>query len=349
MKLETKDIPIPGESPWTLFHLENNQGMVVQLLNYGGIITNLSVPDRNGERSNVVLGYDNYEEYKENPGFLGALIGRVAGRIRNARFQIEGQEYQVEANEEPHHLHGGEHGFHQVLWEASPFEREGEIGVKLSHKSPDGEGGYPGTLNVDVSYILTNDNELVIDYLAETDQKTIVTLTNHSYFNLSGMIDQTVHDHTLFLDSSCFAELDQQLIPTGEWADVTGTSFDYRQKRKLSESFSFDTPHQQVANGGIDHFFLLNRKGKPAIKLEDTRSGRTLEVETDQPGAVIYTSNNLSEGKKLLEGKTRKHAGICIETQSSPASLHDRGFPEIILTPDEPYHKRTVFTFGIQK
>ncbi len=346
MNMETQEIQVPGQRTWTLFQLENDQGMSVHFLNYGGIITNISVPDRNGNSKNVVLSYEDFEDYIENPGFLGALIGRVAGRIKNASFQIEGREYVVEANEGEHHLHGGERGFHQCLWEASPFERDREIGVKLSHKSLEGEGGYPGAIHVEVTYILTNDNQLIIDYFAETDRKTVLTMTNHCYFNLSGKADHTVHHHSLLLNSSRFAELDNQLIPTGKWIDVTDTPFDFRQNRKLGSSFSYETAQQRAANGGIDHFFLLDGERKPAIRLEDAKAGRTLEVETDQPGIVIYTSNNLPEGKNLSEGKTMTHSGICIETQSSPASLHETGFPDIFLTPGKPYHRRTLFKFG---
>ncbi|CDQ20128.1 aldose 1-epimerase [Halobacillus karajensis] len=347
MNRKTKEIQVPGQETWNLFQLENDQGMSVHFLNFGGIITNISVPDRKGDSKNVVLCYKNFAEYVENPGYLGALIGRVAGRIQRASFQLEGKEYRVEANEGEHHLHGGKKGFHQQLWNASPFEDDGEIGVTLSHKSFDGEGGYPGTIDVAVTYTLTHDNCLIIDYFAETDQTTVLTLTNHSYFNLSGQADTTVHDHTLRLNSSCFAELDEELIPTGEWINLNETPFNFRKQRLLGSSLSYETTQQRVANGGLDHFFLLDGEEKPDIRLEDETSGRTLEVETDQPGVVVYTSNNLPEGKALVEGKTRKHSGICIETQSSPASLHEEGFPEIVLSPDEPYHRRTVFKFGI--
>ncbi|MGM0855222.1 MAG: aldose epimerase family protein [Bacillota bacterium] len=347
MKVKSKEIQVPGQETWTLFHLENDQGMSVHFLNFGGIITNISVPDWNGDSKNVVLSYKNFEEYVQNPGYLGALIGRVAGRIKQASFQLEGKEYQIEANEGEHHLHGGEKGFHRQLWEASPFENDGEVGVTLSHKSSDGEGGYPGAIDVAVTYTLTYDNRLIIDYFAETDQTTVLTLTNHSYFNLSGQADTTIHDHTLRLNSSRFAELDEELIPTGEWINLNETPFNFKKQRLLGSSFSYETTQQRAANGGLDHFFLLDGEGKPDIRLEEETSRRTLEVETDQPGVVIYTSNNLPEGKPLAEGKTRKYSGVCIETQSSPASLHEVGFTEIVLSPEEPYHSRTVFKFGI--
>ncbi|MFG6119335.1 aldose epimerase family protein [Thalassobacillus sp. B23F22_16] len=348
MNIKTEKIQLPGHETWTLFQLENDQGMSVHFLNFGGIITNISVPDRNGDYKNVVLSYKNFEEYLENSGYLGALIGRVAGRIKQASFQIDGKEYKVEANEGEHHLHGGSQGFHQRLWQASSFENDGEIGVTLSCLSPGMEGGYPGTLKVEVTYRLTNKNQLVIDYAAETSQTTVLTLTNHSYFNLSGHPDTTVHHHTLRLNSARFAELDEELIPTGEWLNLKETPFGFQNQRKLSSSLSYETPQQIVVNGGIDHYFLFDGYNKPDILLKDEKSGRTLEIETDQPGAVIYTSNNLPAGKDLAKGQTKKHGGICIETQSYPASLHNSGFPEIVLTPEQPYHKRTLFKFGTE-
>ncbi|MCP3740745.1 aldose epimerase family protein [Rossellomorea sp. BNER] len=345
MHIDTQTVQVHGQSPWTLYRLKNDHGMNVDFFNYGGIITKILVPDRNGSFENVVLGYENYEDYVENRGFLGALIGRVAGRIKNATFEIDGKMYQLDKNEGEHHLHGGKNGFHQALWEATPFQSDEKVGVKLTHHSKDGEEGYPGNVIVEVTYSLTNDNQFVIDYQANTDQITPLTLTNHSYFNLSGNAKRTIHDHQVSLDSSQLVELDHQLIPTGKWMCVSGTTYDFRKKRKLREGFTYKAQQHEVANGGYDHYFLFDKKAEHDIVLEDQEAGRSMTIQTDQPGVVMYTSNILPEGMSLSEGETRKYAGICLETQSSPASLHDKGFPNVLVTPDTPYHKQTVFTF----
>ncbi|KHE73044.1 aldose epimerase [Halobacillus sp. BBL2006] len=344
--METKEILTQVEQTWTLYRLENDQGMSVNFLNYGGIITDISVPDNDGQIENVVLRFKNYEDYISNPVFFGALVGRVAGRIKEASFYLNGQTYQLGKNERSHHLHGGQEGFHSRVWNVTPYENEQEIGAKLSLSSPAGDGGYPGNVEVEVTYILTNDNRFIIDYKAETDEVTPLTLTNHAYFNLSGGAKRTIDNHVCLIDSTKIAELDEELIPTGEWLDVNNTPFDFQNKKELKNVFTNETTQQKVASGGMDHYFKFNGEKESAIHLEDPESGRTLDVTTDQPGVVIYTSNSLPEGIKLLEGEARRHVGICLETQSSPASLHEKGFPDVLLSPENPYHKRTVFSFG---
>ncbi|ASK62184.1 galactose-1-epimerase [Virgibacillus phasianinus] len=338
MNMEIKDVL----DKWKEFTLTNEQGMSVSILNFGGIMTKLMVPDREGNLENVVLGYKNYADYESNPNFFGAVIGRVAGRIQDSSFELADRNYNVEANEGDNHLHGGSNGFHHVVWDAAPFQNTDSIGLKLTHRSADGAGGYPGNVDITVTYTLNNDNELLLDYAATTDQNTPLTLTNHSYFNLSGDLKSTVQNHHVTMNSAAFVELDKALIPTGNVTDVSGTTFDFRAGRALSEGFTDKSEQHKIAGNGYDHYFLFEKEGN--VVVEDKGSGRVMIIETDQPGLVMYTSNGLDEGLELNEGSSRKYLGVCFETQAPPASLHHDGFPDLIVHPEEPYHKRTKFS-----
>ncbi len=243
MNIETKDVL----GMWKEYTLTNDRGMSVSVLNYGGIITKIIVPDRKGNHENVVLGYRDYKDYNQNPNYFGALIGRVAGRIQGASFELDNKTYNLAANNGENHLHGGPEGFHQVIWEAAPFQKEDAVGLSLTHKSMDGEGGYPGNVDITVTYTLTNENQLVLDYFASSDQTTPITLTNHSYFNLSGRLKNTVHEHRVAIDSSKFVELDEELIPTGKLIPVEGTPFDFRDGRLLGDGFNDDTEQNKIA------------------------------------------------------------------------------------------------------
>ncbi|GAB3059000.1 aldose epimerase family protein [Virgibacillus ainsalahensis] len=348
MKISTQEIQVTNNTSWKLYTLTNDNGMEVSFLNYGGIITKIRVPDKEGNKENVVLGFKNYEDYLKNPGFFGAIIGRVAGRIKGSAFELNGNTYHLDANDGLHHLHGGSNGFHQVIWDAHPFETNNRIGVKLNHKSFDGESGYPGNVDVEVTYSINNDNQLILDYAADSDQTTALTLTNHSYFNLSGDLKSTVHNHHVTIDSSNFVELDEELIPTGRIVNASGTSFDFREGRKLKEGFKDDSQQNKVAGNGYDHYFLFENQKEEKVLVKEEDSGRTMTIKTNQPGMVMYTSNNLDEGMNLAEGVSEKHLGVCFETQSSPASLHDSSFPDVILEGGEHYEKQTVFSFGVE-
>ncbi|MDF2858072.1 MAG: galactose-epimerase [Neobacillus sp.] len=342
MNIETKDIL----GMWKEYTLTNNSGMSVSVLNYGGIITKIIVPDRNGILENVVLGYRDYQEYNQNPNYFGALIGRVAGRIQGASFELGNRTYNLATNNGNNHLHGGPEGFHQVIWEVVPFQKEKSVGLTLTHKSMDGEGGYPGNVDVTVTYTLTNENRLVLDYFASSDQTTPITLTNHSYFNLSGSLKNTVHDHLLVIDSSKFIELSNELIPTGKIIPVEGTPFDFRDGRLLRDGFNDNTEQNKIADSGYDHYFILDNTSDNQVSVQEPDSGRVMSVKTTQQGMVMYTSNGLAEGLNLSEGISRKHLGVCFETQASPASLHHEGFPSVILQAGEKYCQQTVFTFS---
>lgn len=344
MKIETQDIL----NKWKLYTLTNNNGMTVSFLNFGGIITDISVPNRHNQLENVVLGYTNYTDYEENPNFFGAIIGRVAGRIQDASFTIQDQPYSLAANEGGHHLHGADEGFHQVIWQSSPFQSDDTVGVKLNHKSLDGEGGYPGTIEVAVTYTLTNNNELILDYSGTSDKTTVLTMTNHSYFNLSGNLAATIHNHHVTMESDDFVELDTELIPTGKKINVVNTPFDFRTGRKLVDGISSTSTQNRVANHGYDHYFILNQTQQQNIRVKEETSGRLMTIKTNQPGVVMYTSNTLDEGLNLAEGNSKPYLGVCFETQASPASLHHKGFPSVILEAHELYDKQTVFSFGIE-
>lgn len=345
MDIQSKKVQVKNEE-WNEYTLTNDNGMIVSILNYGGIITEIQVPDRHGEFENVVLAFENYEDYLANPGFLGALTGRVAGRIENAQFEVDGETYQLTQNEGKHHLHGGDNAFHNAVWNVEPFTKGAEIGLTLTYHSEDGHNGYPGNLQMEVTYTLNNDNELSITYEGESDKKTVLTATNHSYFNLSGNLKSDIQEHVITLDSSKFVELDEELIPTGKILDVDGTTFDFREGRQMKDGTVADYKQNLVANHGYDHYFLFDHSKPESVIVQDEKSGRQVTVSTEQPGFVMYTANNLNEGLALKGGTSKKYLGICLETQSSPASIHHNGFPSVWLDKGEKYSKKTTFTFG---
>lgn len=334
---------------WTEFTLVNDHGMEVSILDFGGVITDIITPDQDGAMESVVLGFKDYHDYEANPNFLGSTVGRVAGRIQDASFTLDGETYTLEENEAPNHLHGGSVGMHHVIWDAETKESDDTVSLILTTHSPDGAGGYPGNLDVTVTFTLNNENELRIDYAATSDKKTALTLTNHTYFNLTGNTKGTVREHYITMNSDRFVELDGTSIPTGIITDVTDTPFDFQDGHMLLDGF--ESTHEQIEIGGhgYDHYFVFSNENEGQIDLIDDLSGRTLVVKTNQPGVVMYTANGLTEGLKLKHGPSRKRLGVCFETQASPASLHHDGFPSVILEANEPYAKHTVFSFGTKE
>ena len=343
MKIEVKEIL----GKWKEYTLTNTNGMSVSILDYGGIITKVLVPERNGRLENVILAYRDYQEYEDNPNFFGALIGRVAGRIKGASFELDGESYSLPANDGENHLHGGPEGYHKVLWKAEPFETGQEAGLRLTHTSPDGDSGYPGNVELEVTYTLTENNELKIDYAATTDRATPIALTNHTYFNLSGNLTPMVGNHQVELDSSRFVELDSSLIPTGRLRDVEGTLMDFRTPRFLEEGLDSEEEQNQIV-GGYDHYFLFDKSKDVDTRVFDPHSGRILSVRTTEPGMVMYTANALADGIPLAEGPSVRHQAVCLETQASPASLQLEKLPGIILRPEEKYESQTIFTFSVE-
>lgn len=326
------------------YTLSNKNGMKVTAINYGCIVTEITVPDQNGHFENVVLGHDTLKEYIEDQSFQGAVAGRVAGRIKGGSFELDGNEYTLAQNAHPNHLHGGIKGFNKVVWNSEITEN----GVTFSYLSPDGEEGYPGNLTVQVTYELNDNNELSIRYEAESDKKTLATLTNHAYFNLSGDLKRDILNHTLKIKSDKFLELDDSLIPTGLLAEVEHTPFDFRGGRAIETGTQSQHPQNIRVGKGYDHPFVLNSNRNEEIVLEDPESGRTLTVETDEPAVVVYTGNSLGVDGQFRGVPSRRYLGICLETQGFPDAIHNPHFPQILLNQGEQYSSSTIYKFGIK-
>ncbi|WP_251551529.1 aldose epimerase family protein [Neobacillus muris] len=330
------------------YSLTNDSGMTVSFLNFGCVITKVLVPDRQGNVENVVLGFDNLDDYLKWSPYFGAVVGRVAGRIQGASFELDGKEYHLTVNEGTNQLHGGNKGFNSVIWQAEPIEEEEAAGVKFFYRSVDGEEGYPGNLETIVTYLLTNENELKISYEARTDQPTLVNLTNHSYFNLSGHNKRDVSEHNLKLDNDRFVELGPDLIPTGTLLETSGTPFDFRGGRQIKDGIESVHPQNLLAGNGYDHPLVFSKQGENKILLSEAESGRALEVTTDQPCVVVYTTNQL-EGPFTISGvPAKKYLGICLETQGLPDAIHHSEFPSVVLKPEEVYRQLTAFRFFVQ-
>jgi aldose 1-epimerase len=327
--------------------LKNKNGAVVKIANLGVTITEIHVPDKNGNFTNVVVGFDQFERFVNGPT-LGAVIGRFANRISGARFKIDDIEYKVTPNSGTNHIHGGRRGFDKVLWEIrGKTSDQTSAGVIFEYLSKDGEEGYPGNLKTTVTVILTDDNEVKLIYEAETDKPTVVNLTNHSYFNLAGYGD--ILNHELMIAADFYTPSDSQLIPTGEILFIKGTALDFTTPHKVGERIEQFIPRP----GGYDHNFVLRCEGKPpyfAARLFEPNSGRIMEVYTTQPGLQIYTANHFN-GKIVGTGGVAfpRHGAICFETQHFPDSPNKSHFPSTILRPGEKFRQITVFKFDVKK
>lgn len=342
---------LPDGTEATLYTLTSPSGARVRVTDYGGIIVSAEVPDRDGRLADVVLGFDSVEgytseAYREAGPYFGAIIGRFANRIDGGRFTLDGRAHQLATNAGPNHLHGGDVGFDQRLWDVEPFASADGAGLRLSRTSPDGEEGYPGTLRVTVTYTLTPDDRLTVDYEATTDAPTILNLTQHTYFNLTGDPSEGVLGHELALQSDAFMPVDDSSIPTGEVRSVDGTPFDFRQPATLGARIDADDEQVRLA-GGYDHNFVLAGDGlAEAARVTEPASGRALVVETTEPGVQLYTGNHL-DGSLVGKGDVRyeTRAGFCLETQHPPDAPNQPGFPSVVLRPGETYASRTVFSF----
>lgn len=327
------------------YRLENNQGMSISCITLGCIITEIQTPNQNGEIENVVLGYDDVASYLERTNYFGAVVGRVAGRIDKGEFELNGQQYSLPQNENTNHLHGGPNGFDRQVWDAELIETESEVGVEFSYLSKDGEAGYPGNLTVKVSYLLNNENELHIKYYATTDKDTLVNLTNHTYFNLSGNVKKDILSHQLKIKSQKILELNNDFIPTGEFLNVDSTPFDFRDGKEIKEAVLSEHPQIKLVGQGIDHPFLLDENHNEEIMLADKESGRKLIIETDEQSVVVYTSNMLDESFKVRDVQSKKYLAICLETQGLPDSIHHPKFSPCILKAGEEYKTTTKYKF----
>ena len=328
--------------------LTNDNGATVAALDYGGIITRVIVPGRDGVPGDVVLGFDTLAEYETLSPFFGCITGRFANRIDQAAFELDGVRYQLAKNDGPHHLHGGSVGFDKVVWGAEAVETDNAVGVRFHHISPDGDEHYPGTLDVTVTYLLNNANELSLRYEATTDKATVLNLTNHSYFNLAGGGGNA--DHVLQLFADFYTPVDETLIPTGEIAPVAGTPLDFSTPTRIGDRINEDHP-QLGYGGGYDHNWIVNGDAgslRPAARVTEPESGRTLEVATTQPAIQFYAGNMMPPALTGKGGnKYTPRSGLCLETQHYPDSPNKPAFPSVVLRPGERYDETTVFRFGV--
>ncbi len=331
--------------PVSLFTLTNKKGIQVKITNYGGIITSWVVPDKSGGKSSIVLGFDSLSGYLAKPPYFGALVGRYGNRIAKGKFKIGDSSYTLATNNGKNALHGGVKGFDKQVWDAA--FTDSVPALTLSYLSKDGEEGYPGNLKVTVVYTLSDDDELGIEYNATTDKPTVVNLTNHSYFNLTGNPSNTILNHVLKIDADAYTPVDASLIPTGVLQPVKGTPFDFTTPTAIGARIA-QTGGNPV---GYDHNFVLNNKDgslKLAAVVTDSVSGRKLEVYTTQPGLQFYTGNFLDGSIKTSDGKPiNKNAALCLETQHFPDSPNQPAFPSTVLKPGEQYHSITKYKLSV--
>jgi aldose 1-epimerase len=348
MSVEILSFGETGSGAARLFVLANTNGLTASITDYGATLVDLQAPDRDGRFADVTAGFDNVTGYqgRENP-YFGATIGRVANRIADASFTLAGKTYLLAANNGPHHLHGGaSRSLDKVLWEV--VRKGADPAIGFTYRSPDGEEGYPGNLEVAVAYTLTEANELRLDYWAAADRATPVNLTNHAYWNLAGHDAGSILDHELTLWAHRYTPTDELLIPTGEIAPVEGTPFDFTRPRRIGDQIA----EVEKPAGGYDHNFVLDDgegEGlKLAARLREPRSGRTLEVHTTEPGLQLYSGNFLSSERGKGGVRYQHHGLLCLEAQHFPDALHHPNFPSIVRLPGEIYRQTTVYRFGIE-
>jgi len=328
-----------------VFELASPSGVRVELIEVGASISRIQAPDRDGTLADVALGFEQVEQYLENPPYLGCAVGRVANRIAGAKFELDGETYELAANDGPNHLHGGPGGYCKVLWEGEAAGSPGAPAVRFTYTSPDGEEGYPGTLEAAVTYTLDAEGALRIDYQATTDAPTPVNLTNHSYFNLAGAGSGTILDHVLELRASRYTPVDDTLIPTGELASVADTPFDFTAPTAIGARI------QEVGGDpvGYDHNYALDAEGgslELAARLHDPASGRAMDVLTTEPGVQFYSGNFMDGSLSGRGGAYPQYAALCLETQHFPDSINQPDFPSVVLRPGETFSSTTVYRFS---
>jgi aldose 1-epimerase len=347
--IEKRDFgKLPDGTPVVEYTLTNAKNMSVGVINYGGIITSIKVPDRDGKIDNVVLGFRDIDSYVNKNPYFGVIAGRYANRIANAKFTLDGKEYTLAANNGPNSLHGGVKGFDKHIWQVKEVPGGDSVGLELAYRSPDGEEGYPGNLDVKVTYTLNDKNEFRVDYAATTDKATVINLTSHSYFNLAGNGSGTVLDHKLTINADKYTPVNATSIPTGI-ASVEGTPFDFRQPTRIGDRIR-DGDEQLIYGRGYDHNWVLSRPNDGSLalaaRLEDAKTGRVLEISTTEPGIQFYTGNFLDGTLVGSAGKMyRQGDGLCLETQHFPDSPNHPDFPSTVLKAGETYKTSTVHRF----
>lgn len=333
------------------YRLENSNGVVVELLNLGGIITSIKTPDSNGKIADIALGFDDPKQYLDRHPYFGAIIGRFGNRIAGGSFSLDDKDYQLAINNGSNHLHGGIKGFDKVFWDAESFSDINASGVVLHYLSNHMEEGYPGNLSVSVTYTLTNDDILKARYEASTDQKTIINLTQHSYFNLSGDFTAQIFDHELMLNADAFLAVDENQIPTGAYRAVAQTPFDFSSFKTMGKDFNAESKQLEIGNG-YDHCFIINPSETAMVEaavVHHPKSGRVMKVFTDQPGVQLYTGNFLDNTLTAKNGGIYgPQTGFCLETQHFPDAPNQSNFPTTVLNPGESFTSETWFQFSVK-
>jgi len=343
----------PDGQPIDLYVLTNKNGVEAAITNYGGAVVSLKVPDRNGKFADVVLGYDSLDGYVNDKSYFGAIVGRYGNRIGHAQFSLDGKTYTLAKNNGENSLHGGIKGFNKAVWPAKELPVKNGQSLELTYLSKDGEEGFPGDLHVRVVYTLTDSNELKIEYSATTDKKTVVNLTNHTYFNLAGPGSGDILGHQLVIEADKFTPVDASLIPTGEFRDVQGTPLDFRKATAIGVRIDQDDEQLKLGHG-YDHNFVLRRAaGAPislAARVVEPNTGRVLEVWTTEPGVQFYTGNFLDGTARGKGGLTyARRSAFCLETQHFPDSPNQPKFPSVVLNPGEKYSTTTTYKFTTEK
>ena len=340
----TKEVfgQVPDRGEASLFSIINSNDLVLKITNYGATIQGIHVPDRNGKMDDVVLGFDNLQGYLDEHPYIGSVVGRYANRIAGGRFDLDGEEYKLAQNNGPNHLHGGTAGYDKVLWKAEDFADKNGAGVSMVYLSHDMEEGYPGNLQLRITYTLDDENRVHIDYEATTDRPTPVNLTNHSYFNLSGT-NEKIHNHDLIINASEYVFSDEELIPTGEIRSLEGSPLDFRKRKRIGD-------YIDMVDGGFDHCYVLEGDGTEpflAARVIHPDSGRCMEALTTEPGIQFYSSNFLGGLKGKGGAAYEKHGALCLEAQHYPDSPNHPGFPTTLLQQGEIYRQKTIYKFGL--
>jgi len=337
-----------GGKDVSLFTLTNKKGDVLKLSNYGAVIVEIIVPDRNGKKENVTLGYDNFDGYVNGDPYFGKVVGQYANRIAKGKFSLDGVDYTLAINNAPNALHGGPTGWHSRVWDAQVLKNTDFPAIRFTYNKPDMEEGFPGNVIAEVVYTWTDNDEIILDYKVTTDKKTIVNITNHAYFNLHGAGVGDILDHEAVIKASSFTPVDSTLIPTGEIRPVEGTPFDFRTPHLIGERIGADYDQLKLG-GGYDHNFVLDNAEEVDALVYDPSTGRVLEVLTDQPGVQLYTGNFLDGTQTGHGGKVYNYrSGFCLETQHFPDSPNQGAFPSVILMPEEPFLTSTTFRFSVR-
>lgn len=352
MKITSRNFGVlPDNSQVTIYTLTNINGLKADILDYGGIVVSLMVPDKEGRSADIVLGYDTIEDYLDRSPFFGALIGRYANRIGNSRFVLDSKEYILNNNEANNHLHGGIEGFDKRIWDTRIISDNGQEALELSLFSPDGDEGYPGNLEVRVIYRLNDSNELEIEYYGASDKNTVLNLTNHSYFNLSGHDKGSIEDHEIKIEADFYTPINSELLPTGEILSVKGTPFDFTNEKTITEGLSSYPNHMQIQYAsGYDHNFVLrnyNGNLNESCQVFDPKSGRLMTCLTTMPGVQFYIGNNMQSagiGKGGVKYDIRH--GLCLETQYFPNAMEHKHFASPVLNAGNAYHHKTVYKFS---